>query len=118
MVEELLKKIPPEKRWALTAKILTGLSTMRDLKTVMPLLGKGEGFIAPVMGYEKYLEINMKIYTEGGKMRFPLIKEKFNLPVEDALDAAKLVEIASFYYRVLSTCEKQSRQLRKEPYGK
>ena len=96
MIEELLEKIPPEKRWALTAKILTGLSTMRDLKVVMPLLGKGEGITAPVMGYEKYLEINMKIYTESGKKRFPLIKEKFNLPMKNALEAAKLFEIASF----------------------
>ena len=48
MAKALLERIPPEKRWALTAKILTGLSTLRDLKTVVPLLGKGEGVISPV----------------------------------------------------------------------
>ena len=95
MTEELLEKIPAEKRWALTAKILTGLSTLRDLKAVMPLLGKGEGIIAPVMGYEKYLEINTKIYTEGGKKMFQMVKERFNIPVEDAIGAYTLYIVAA-----------------------
>ena len=52
MAEELLEKIPAEKRWAITAKILTGFQVLRGEISVAPLLGIGEGVFAPVMGAE------------------------------------------------------------------
>ena len=87
---ELLEKIPAEKCWALTAKILLTISVLRGVKTVMPLLGTEEGFISPVRGLEKFQEITDKIVTEGGKKLIPWIKEMFNIPVEDALGAMEL----------------------------
>jgi len=94
MAKALLERIPPEKRWALTAKILTGLSTLRDLKTVVPLLGKGEGIISPVLGVEKWYEIDKKAFAEGARQFYPWVKETFNIPVDDAIGAAKLVWVA------------------------
>lgn len=93
MMAELLEKIPAEKRWAITAKILTGLTILRGSKTMVPLLGIGEGIIAPVMGWEKWEEIQRKIWGEGGQNFAPWVKETFNIPVEDAMEAAKLVTV-------------------------
>jgi len=95
MAEELLEKIPPEKRWAITAKTLWRFTVLRGDKIIAVILGKGEGIIAPVMGAEKWKEINEKIYSDGGKMFYPWVKETFNIPVEDALGAAKLVIVAA-----------------------
>jgi hypothetical protein len=95
MVEELLEKIPPEKRWKITAKILTGLQVLRGEKSVAPLLGIGEGVFTPVMGAEKWQEIHVKIYGDGGKITFPLFKEMFNIPVENAIDADNLSEVVA-----------------------
>ena len=93
MVEELLEKIPPEKRWEITAKTLWRLTVLRGDKIIAPELGKDEGVIAPVLGAEKWAEINDKIYTEGGRMFYPWVKETFNIPVEDAIGACKLAYI-------------------------
>ena len=92
-MEELLENIPAEMHWAITAKILTRLSVLRIHKA-RPLLGIGEGIIAPIMGWEKYDEINAKIHGEGGKRVLPYVKETFNIPVEDAIGAAKLYIVA------------------------
>ena len=89
-MEELLKKIPPEKRWALTAKALLNLLFLRGSKTVVPLLGKGEGVFAPIMGWEKYNEIVIRVFGEANKKLLHWAKETFNIPVEDAIGAAKL----------------------------
>jgi hypothetical protein len=58
-------------------------------------LGIDEGIIAPVWGWEKYLEINTKIFGEDGKRFYPWVKEIFNIPVEDATGAAKLLLVSA-----------------------
>jgi hypothetical protein len=93
-MEELLEKIPVEKRWGITAKILTRLVMLRGSKTIAPLLGKGEGIISPVLGWEKYNEITDKIWGAGGRMRYPKIRDAFNIPVGDAIGAVKLHIVA------------------------
>lgn len=92
--EKLLEKIPPEKRWALTAKALTRLVVLR-IHTAWPILGIGEGIISPIWGLEKYEEINTKIFADGGKKLFSKAKEAFNIPVEDTIDAARLEIVAA-----------------------
>ncbi|WP_287585573.1 hypothetical protein [Candidatus Borrarchaeum sp.] len=91
MAEELLEKIPPEKRWAITAKTLTAFVVLRGDKIIAPQLGIEEGVIAPVMGAEKWDEINDKVFCEGGKVFYPWVKEMFNIPVKDAIGAYKLL---------------------------
>ena len=88
--ETLLEKIPAEKCWALTAKTLLNFALLRGSKSVVPLLGKGEGVFAPVMGWEKYKEIVIRVMGEAVKKLAHLVKEMFNLDVENAVDAAKL----------------------------
>jgi hypothetical protein len=90
---ELMKKIPCEKCWTLTAEALIRLTVLQGDKIVAPLLGKEEGVIAPVLGKEKWMEINEKIFGEGGKQFYPWIKETFNIQVDDAVGAAKLVYV-------------------------
>ena len=94
MAEELLEKIPPEKRWEITAKILTGIYVFRGEKIIAPALGRGEEIVAPVMGAEKWTEINVKIFGDAGKQMFQWVKETFNIPVEDAIEAHKLETVA------------------------
>jgi hypothetical protein len=92
-IEELLEKIPVERCWAITAKTLWRFTVLRGDKITASILGKGEGIIAPVMGAEKWIEINEKLYKDGGKVLFPWVKETFNIPVENAIDADDLVEV-------------------------
>ena len=89
------EKIPADKCWAMTTKILTTIITLRGSKDMAPLLGEGEGIIAPVWGWEKYLEINTKIFGEGSKRFYPWVKEAFNIPVEDAIGAVKLLIVSA-----------------------
>lgn len=93
--KELLEKIPDEKRWSINARILTGLYVMRGTNIMPTLLGKEEGILAPVWGWEKILEINNKIMGRGGRKLFSFVKEKFNIQVEDAVGAAKVVIVAA-----------------------
>jgi hypothetical protein len=95
MAEELLEKIPVEKRWAITAKILTGLTVLTGSNIMPAILGTEEGVFAPVWGWEKYNEINNKIFDRGGRKLFQWVKERFNMPVENAVDAAKVVLVAA-----------------------
>ncbi len=90
----LFEKIPPEKRWEMTSKALWGLSVLRGSKTIVPLLGIGEGIISPIWGLEKFEEIIAKAYGDGGKRIFSFVKETFNIPVEDAVDATKLAIVS------------------------
>ena len=90
----LLENIPAEKCWAITAKILTTLFALRVIPT-RPLLGRGEGIISPILGWEKHEEIQEKIFGEHGKRFIPWVKETLNIPVEDAVGAAKLVIVAA-----------------------
>ena len=48
--KELLEKIPPEKCWAITAKILTTFAVLRGEKRVSTEMGTGEGIISPLLG--------------------------------------------------------------------
>ena len=88
--ETLLEKIPAETCWKITAKTLLNIALLRGVKTVFPLMGKGEGIISPVMGFEKWREIVDKIWAESGRKIFPWVKKTFNIPVEDAVGAANL----------------------------
>jgi len=89
-MEELLEKIPPEKCWAITAKTLSRLSVLRGSKIMPSTLGKVNGVISPVWGWEKWQEILNKVYTERSRRLHLSVNEKFNVPVEDAIGAAKL----------------------------
>ena len=92
MAEELLEKIPPEKCWEITARILWRFITLRGDKLVAPELGKGMDIISPLWSKEKWFEIVEKGFgTEAGKKFMPWVKETFNIPVEDAIGAAKLL---------------------------
>ena len=98
MVEELLKKIPPETCWAITAKTLWRFLILTGVSIIAPEMGKGEGYIAPVLGWEKVEEIATKIWTEGASKSFPWVKDTFNIPVEDAIGAAKLSIVAAILH--------------------
>ena len=87
---ELLEKIPPEKRWEITAKYLLGLAVLQGEVIVAPEMGKDEGITAPVLGAEKWKEINYKIYGEGFLQMLLWVKETFNIPVEDAMGMVNL----------------------------
>ncbi len=93
MAEELLEKIPPEKCWEITRDILVKFIVLRGDKIIAPVLGLSEGIIAPVLGAEKWDEINDKVYGEGGKQLYTWVKKTFNIPVEDAIGAFKLVYV-------------------------
>jgi len=93
-IDELLEKIPPEKCWEITTKALWRFIVLRGDKTIAPELGKDEGVIAPVLGAEKWKEINDKIYDDAARQMFQGFKEAFNIPVEDAIGAAKLVIVS------------------------
>jgi hypothetical protein len=95
MVEELLKQIPAERCWEITAKILTSLFVLRDNKMIAPLLGIGEGIVAPIMGAEKWKEIVVKAYAEGVPEGIAWVMETFNIPVENAIDADNLMTVGS-----------------------
>jgi len=94
MAEDLLEKIPVKKRWEITAKILTNLIVMKAVR-IRYLFATEEGVIAPSMAWEKYEEINTKIWSEGGRKFIPWVKGMFNIPVEDAIGADKLIEVAA-----------------------
>ena len=92
---ELLEKIPPEDCWAITAKALLRFLVFQGSKIFAPTLGKGEGITSLVLGANKWTEIIMKIYSDGARKMFPWVKERFNINVEDAIGAAKLVTVVS-----------------------
>ena len=73
MAQELLKKIPSEKRWAITAKALTGFYVMIALKANELVLGKGEGVIAPISGWEMRKDISVKVLTLAAKRFYPWV---------------------------------------------
>jgi hypothetical protein len=95
MAKELLEKIPAEKRWAITAKYLLGLAVLQGEVIIAPEMGKDEGITAPVLGAEKWKEINRKIYGEGFHQMHLWVKETFNIPVEDTIGMANL-QIVTF----------------------
>jgi len=96
LAEELLEKIPPEKRWEITAKILQAFAVLRGEKRVAAEMGTGEGYILPVLGAEKWHELTGKGYSEeGAKKALPLLKEMFNIRVQDSIGAAKLIFVAT-----------------------
>ena len=88
--KQLLENISIKKCWAISAKTLLNFALLRGSKAVVPLLGKGEGVFAPVMGWEKYNEIVIRVFGEANKKLNHLVKEMLNLEVENAVDAAKL----------------------------
>ncbi len=92
-IEELLEKIPPERRWAITAKYLLGIAVLQGEKKTAPEMIKDEGIIAPVLGAEKWIEMNVKIYGEGILQSALWVKETFNLPVENAIEYCNLTVV-------------------------
>ena len=95
MAEELLKKIPPEKRWEITARTLLRFSVMRGSKSMPTILGKEDGIISPILGWEKWIEILTKVMTEAANRFYPRIKELLNMPVEDAKDVSELASVTA-----------------------
>ena len=95
MAEELLKQIPPERCWAITAKIFTSLHVIQGEKNTAPIIGKGESIIAPVKGAETWTEINVKIFGGFFKWWWPRIQEMFNIPVENAVDIVKFAKLTA-----------------------
>ena len=69
---------------------MSALWVIRGEKIIAPLLGKGEGILSPIWGAEKWQEIHIKIFGDGGKLLFQMFTEMFNIPIENAIDAAKL----------------------------
>ena len=90
MAAELLEKIPAEKCWAITANILWRFLVLRGEKLIAPVLGKGKDIFSPLWIKEKWYEINEKIFADAGRQMMLMAKEMFNIPVEDAIGAAKL----------------------------
>ena len=83
MAEAILEKIPIEARWETTAKSLTGAIVGYEL------------ILLEILGKEKSAEIEAKMWSEGGKTFIPMIKEAFNIPVEDAVGAANIIKVAA-----------------------
>jgi hypothetical protein len=75
-MSEILEKIPVEVKWAMSSgrAVATGL---------MAQLGA-------IVGGEKLEEILTGMFGGAGKRVHPFVKEKYNIPVEDAAGAAKL----------------------------
>ena len=90
-----MEKIPPEKRWAITAKYLARFIFLRGDKKTAPLLGSAEGFISPLHSKEKWFKIQEKVLCDVALEGMMQTKEMFNIPVEDAIDAAKLVMVVA-----------------------
>ncbi|MFX1465573.1 MAG: L-2-amino-thiazoline-4-carboxylic acid hydrolase [Promethearchaeota archaeon] len=101
MSEEIIKKISTEERLAWTAR--THMAT---------LVIRGETIFAPLIGAEKYKEINTEVYGEGGKIMYPMVKDAFNIPVEDAIGAANLVDVVS---NVAMSTEFESERVEESP---
>ena len=80
--KKIIGKVPPEKRWEMTAKSLTGALVAYSL-TFLPIMGK-----------EKLTEIESKMWAEVAKTAFLKTKETFNLPAEDAVDASNLAAVS------------------------
>jgi hypothetical protein len=78
MGKEIAEKIPVKTKWGITAKTLTAAVIAN------------EQVLVETLGMEKYQEMQKKIWGGGSKMSFPKMKEAFNLPVENAIDAANL----------------------------
>ena len=93
MAEELLEKISAEKCWALTAKILQNLVFLRGSRIMVPLFSKGEDIFAPIWGWEKFREINTKIWVDMHKKLMHWVKETYNLQVDNAIGAANFAII-------------------------
>ncbi|MFX1520887.1 MAG: hypothetical protein ACFFCD_13300 [Promethearchaeota archaeon] len=83
MAEEILKNIPVETKWAITTQSFVGAYS-----AIIQLAG-------PHVGQEKLIELNNTVFVGGSKIAFPRIKESFNIPVEDAIGAANLIEVVS-----------------------
>ena len=58
------------------------------------ILGIEEGIFSPILGWEKWVEIQKKIYGESGRKFVPWVKDMFNILVEDAIGAEKLLVVA------------------------
>ena len=89
-IEDLLEKIPPKRRWEITAHALLRFSVWRGSKWMPTLLGKEEGIFSPVRGWEKWNEILTKVMGDLAKRFYTQIKETFNVPVEDAIEVGEL----------------------------
>jgi hypothetical protein len=80
---EIYEKIPIATKWETFADVC-----------VFGVVMRGEKIIAPVLGKQKWLEINHKAWGENGKRLFPKVEETLNISGEDAGGAAKLAMVA------------------------
>ncbi|WP_287587795.1 L-2-amino-thiazoline-4-carboxylic acid hydrolase [Candidatus Borrarchaeum sp.] len=83
MAEEILKKIPAEKQWAIASKTFTTTATAMSM------------MYGDVVGPEKNKEILIALWGGGGKSSYPRMKEAFNIPVDDAIGVATLGSVTS-----------------------
>jgi len=91
----IMEKFPVEKCWEITAKILGTFAVLRGEKRIVTEMAKGEGIISLVLGVEKWIELDKKAWgEESGRTAGPWIKKTFNIPVDDAIGAAKLMWVA------------------------
>ncbi len=81
MAEEILEKIPLEKRWAMAAQSFSN-GCMGYIQVLLGIIGK-----------EKLAEIESEMWGEGMKMSFLSFMKEFKMPAEDAVDAANLTAI-------------------------
>ncbi|MFX1521274.1 MAG: hypothetical protein ACFFCD_15275, partial [Promethearchaeota archaeon] len=87
----LFENISAEKCWAITAKALVRIWVTRERKYILPLLGEGEGIMAPVSAWEKWREMAAnKGFGLSYTTLMSWVQETFNISVEDAIGAAKL----------------------------
>jgi hypothetical protein len=84
MAEEILEKIPLEKRWEMAAQSFSE-GCMGYIQVLLGIIGK-----------EKLAEIESKMWSEGMKMSFLRFKDELKLPVEDAVDAANMMGVFAF----------------------
>lgn len=75
-MSEILEKIPVEDKWAMSSRKGVAVGLMANL--------------GGVVGAEKLEEILTNMWSGAGKQVHPLIKEKYNIAVDDAAGAAKL----------------------------
>lgn len=82
---EILSKIPDKDRWAISVKLHVGAH-----------IGAAPAFGA-VIGKEKLDELYSMVWGGGGKQLKLWLKETFNMPVENAVDAINLHHLASTF---------------------
>ncbi len=83
LTEAIMKKIPDEIKWKAAYESYVGSVCGYDLT------------MAAVLGMDKWTEIHDNLWGEGGKFTYPQVKEGFNVPCTNAIEAATLAAVVS-----------------------